>query len=64
MKRGFDSPHEGDSIFGAMLKTVSTKSVSLIGNYNDEPDQRGWVERARWEGKGGGNFGGLVELDK
>jgi hypothetical protein len=49
MKRGFDSPHEGDAVFGAIMPVVWAKSVNLSGYSNDEPDQRGWVERARDE---------------
>ncbi len=50
MKRGFGSPHEGDAVLGAMMPVVSAKRVNLSGFRNDEPDERGWVERARDEG--------------
>jgi hypothetical protein len=45
-KRGFESPHEADAIFGAMTKVRSTQSFNLAYR---EPDERGWLERARDE---------------
>ena len=49
IKRGFESPHEADAIFGAMTPAKTAKSYNLIGAAR-EPDQRGWRERARDEG--------------
>jgi hypothetical protein len=48
-RRGLESPDEADAILCAMMPMVSTKSVNLAGFRNDEPDQRGWPERARDE---------------
>lgn len=62
MKRGFDSPHEGDALFGAMLPITLNKSFNLLGQ-QQEQDTRGWVERAR-AGHGGGNFGGLATMEE
>ena len=45
MKRGFESCHEGDAVFGAMLPIRGSQRVNLAGFRNDEPDDRGWVER-------------------
>ena len=47
MKRGFESCHEGDAVFGAMLPIRGSQCVNLAGFRNDEPDERGWIERAR-----------------
>jgi hypothetical protein len=49
MKRGFDSSHEGDAVFCCMTRINSVKPVNLAGFRNDEPDDRGWVERAHDE---------------
>ncbi len=46
MKRGFESCHEGDAVFGAMLPIHGSQCVNMAGFRNDEPDDRGWVERA------------------
>jgi len=51
MKRGFESPHEGDAIFGAMLPIRGSQCVNLAGFRNDEPDDRGWVECAYDDGQ-------------
>ena len=50
MKRGFESPHEGDAIFGAMLPTRSTARVNLAyPDLTGTVDERGWIERAHDE---------------
>jgi hypothetical protein len=46
MKRGYESPHEGDAIFGAMQPVRGWQRVNLSGYRKDEPDERGWIERA------------------
>lgn len=48
MKRGFESPHEADAIFGAMMQLASNKSTNLSG-FTKQTDERGWIERARDE---------------
>jgi hypothetical protein len=48
MKRGFDSPHEGDAVFGAMMPCVQNQSHNLTGQTFAQ-EERGWVERAREE---------------
>lgn len=45
MKRGFESPHEGDAIFGAMLPVKHSQRINLAGLTN-QPDERGWRQRA------------------
>lgn len=47
IKRGFESPHEGDSILGAMLPLRHSASVNLITSSKE--DHRGWRERAEDE---------------
>ena len=44
IKRGFESPHEGDAIFGAMLPVRQNQRVNLIG-LTSEPQERSWVDR-------------------
>ena len=61
-KRGLDSPDEADGILRAMMPLVSNKSFNLLGQ-QQEQDTRGWVERARAAGHGGGNFGGLATME-
>lgn len=48
MKRGFDSPHEADAIFGAMTRLTKQASTNLLGTPRQE-DDRGWVQRATEE---------------
>jgi len=48
IKRGFDSPHEADAIFGAMTRRAKQQSTNLAGQSRQE-DTRGWVERGREE---------------
>lgn len=48
MKRGFDSPHEADAIFGAMTRRTKNQSTNLSGLSQAE-DTRGYVQRAREE---------------
>lgn len=48
MKRGFDSPHEADAIFGAMRRSVKQASTNLSGQPRQE-DNRGWIQRGREE---------------
>jgi hypothetical protein len=50
MKRGFASPHEGDAIFGAMQPIRGWQRVNLLNpGLTGQPDERGWIERARDE---------------
>ena len=53
MKRGFESPHEGDAIFGAMLPTRSTARVNLA-----YPDLTGTVDEREWRERGETERGG------
>jgi phage terminase large subunit len=52
-RRGLESPDEADAILCAMMSVVSTRSVNLSVSRNDEPDERGWIERAY---DGGGDY--------
>lgn len=54
IKRGFESPHEGDAIFGCMLPAKTSKSFNLVFGSKQEVDERGWVERAHAESGGDG----------
>lgn len=49
MKRGFDSPHEGDAVFGAMLPVRQSQRVNLVTHetsLTQSQNERGWIERA------------------
>jgi hypothetical protein len=48
MKRGFDSPHEADAIFGAMLPVRHSQRINLSG-LTETTDDRGWRQRASEE---------------
>jgi hypothetical protein len=51
MDRGFESPHEGDAIFGAMLPVRHAHRFNLAG-LTSTTDERGWVQRG-FEESGG-----------
>ena len=53
-----DSPHEGDAIFGAMTKPVTSQPMILGSHREREPDQRSWRERAWDESSHSGDFEG------
>jgi hypothetical protein len=62
MKRGFESPHEGDAIFGAMLPVRGNQKVNLSG-LNNETVERSWRERGMEERRQESNYGQVLPAE-